>query len=526
MRRAFWSGALALAVLSACVGRDTAGGGSPRTTDAPPAGVLRIATGPLGSLDPAQARSVDQLLLADQLFDSLTTHDPDTALAQPALAASWAASPDLRVWDFTLRPGATFGGGRAITAGDVKYSLERAARRTGGSAGSDLLVVVAGYQAFAVQQAATELAGVTVVSESVVRIALDQPQADLPAILGSPVFGIVPRESVEATQPPFAQEPVGSGPFLLQARGSDRLRLVRAPGRQAGVEVVEILQVPDEASAYEAFEDGRVDVAAVPAGEVEDAGRRYGRAAFRPYAAELFYAFNLRSPVLAEPVLREAIVRAVDRAAIVSAVYGSAVRPLDGVVVAGVTGHQADPCGERCRYDPERARALVAGRYGATPPEVHVAFDDDDAQRAVANTIKSSLDAVGIRTILDPKSIKDYRDFAASGQQEVFRLGWIARYPSALDFLPPLFQTGSPNNLTGFSDPVVDGLLAEARSTADPVQRAAVLNRAERAVMEQVPILPIAQFQLHLVMAPRVRGLVLSSMGTFDASKVTLVPAR
>lgn len=469
---------------------------------------------------------MDQLLVADQLFDSLTTHDPVTAEAQPALASSWVASPDQRIWDFTLRPGAAFGRGRAVTAADVKYSLERAARRTGGSAGSDLLAIVAGYQAFAVQQSTPELAGITVVSESVVRIALDQPQADLPAILGSPVFGIVPRESVEAAQPPFAQQPVGTGPFVLQDRTADRLRLVRAPGRQVGVEVLDVLQVPDEASAYEAFEDGRVDVAAVPAGEVEDAGRRYGRAAFRPYAAELFYAFNLRSPVLAEPMLREAIVRAVDRAAIISAVYGSAVRPLEGVVVAGVTGHQPDPCGERCRYDPERARALVASRYGATPPEVRVAFDDDAAQRAVANTIKSSLDAVGIRTILDPKSIKDYRDFATSGKQEVFRLGWIARYPSALDFLPPLFQSGSVNNLTGFSDPVVDSLLAEARSTADPAQRAAVLNRAERAVMDQVPMLPLAQFQLHRVVAPRVRGLALSSMGTFDASKVSLAPSR
>jgi ABC-type oligopeptide transport system substrate-binding subunit len=461
--------------------------------------------------------------MADQLFDGLTTHDPQTAVPVPALAATWASSADQRVWEFTLRPGLTFGNGRSITAADVKYSVERVARRTAGSAGSDLLTSVNGYQAFALQQSVPELAGVTAKSEAIVRFLLDQPQSDLPSILGSPVFGVVPRESVDTAQPPFAQQPVGSGPFSLQERAADRLLLVPARGRRAAVDAVEVVQLPDETTAYQAFEDGRVDVAPVPPGEVEDAGRRFGRDAFRPYAAELFYAFNLRSPVLAEPLLREAIIRAVDRAAIVAAVYGSSVRPLEGVVVAGVTGHQDDPCGERCRYDPVLARSIIAGAYGTNPPEVRVAFDDDAAQRAVANAIKLSLDGIGIRATLDPKPIKEYRDFAASGRQELFRLGWIARYPSADDFLPPLFQTGSTNNLTGFSDPLVDALLTEARSTADPVGRAALFNRAERAVMDRVPVLPIAQFQLHLVVAPRVRGLALTSMGTFDASKVSLV---
>jgi ABC-type transport system substrate-binding protein len=460
----------------------------------------------------------------DQLFDGLTAIDPATSEAKPSLAARWASS-DPRVWEFTLRPGARFSNGRAIAAADVKYTLERIAKSGSGSPGSELLATVAGYDAFSVQQAAPELAGVAVVSPSVVRITLDQPWSALPSVLASPVFGIVPREAVEAPAPAvFADQPsVTSGPYRVAARSNEMVRLAAVAGRGARVRSVDLVELADPSAEYRAFQAGRLDWATAPPEEVEPAGRRYGRAAFRPYVADVFYGFNLKSPKLADPRFREAIVRGVDRRAIVAAVYGATVQPMDGVVARGATGWQRDPCGERCRYDPAAAKALVAAVFGAGPvPSVQIAYDDDPAQDAVAKAMQAGLAGVGIPVTLAVKSLKEYRDYAVSGQQEVFRLGWVARYPSADDFLPPLFATGSPNNLTGFSSGAVDASLAAARSAGDAVARDAAYRAAERAVMDAVPVIPIAQFEVHGVVASRVRGLRLTSLGTFDASAVTL----
>lgn len=492
-------------------------------------GTLRVAVTPLGTLDPAQARTVDQLLVADQLFDALTRFDGDTQEAAPSLATRWEATPDLKQWDFFLRPGATFGNGRPITAADVKYTLERIAKPGSGSPGSDLLAPVAGYASFAVQGTATELAGVTAPATDVVRITLEQPWSVLPVVLSSPVFGVVPKEAVEAQPPapPFADQPVGSGPFAVQSRRDDAVVLAPSPGSAAFVAGVELVQVADVSAGYRAFTDGDVDVAQVPPEQVDTAARRYGRDAFRPYLAELFYGFNLKSPKLADMRFREAIVRGIDRRSIVRAVYGSTVTPTDGVVVEGVAAHQPDACGERCAFDPVRAKALVAEVFaGAPPPEVMLGFDDDEAQQAVAKAIQAGLAEVGITVTLVPKSLKDYKDYAVSGEQELFRLGWIARYPSADDFLPPLFLTGSPNNLTGFSVPAVDEQLRAARAEGDAARRVELYRSAERAIMDTVPIIPIAQFHLHMVVASRVRALALTSAGTFDASAVWLSGPR
>ena len=515
---AVWVGVLGM-------GPDRSRGG---TAPAPAGGrILRVGVTPLPTFDPAQARSVEQLLVADQLFDSLTAADPTTLEPRPGLAARWEASADQRQWDFFLRPGAAFSDGQPVTAEDVRYSLERVARAGSGSAAAELLRPVSGYVDFRVKGSAPRLAGVSAPTPDQVHISLDEPWSELPSVLSSPVFGVVSRQAVEPAGPAaFVDQPVTSGPFRVRARRANTVSLAPSPGSQARVAGVDLVQVDDLADGYRAFVRGQLDWALVPPGQVDAAAGRYGRRGFRPYLAQLFYGFNLKSPALADLRFREAIVRAIDRRAIVEAVYQGTVQAADGVVLEGVSGHQPDPC-PRCRHDPARARVLVAEAFpGGRPPVVGIDYDADPGQEAVARAIQSSLAQVGISATLRPKSPRDYDAFAVSGAQELFRLGWFAAYPSPDALLTPLFTTGSPDNLTGFSSPSVDQLLRTARAEGDPGRRTQLYRDAERAVMDQLPVIPIAQFELHAVVSERVRNLRTTSLGTFDASVVSLRGAR
>lgn len=487
-------------------------------------GTLRVGVPPVGSLDPGQARSIEQVLVADQLFDSLTGYDPVSLEPVPSLAARWEASADQRQWKFHLRPDAVFSNGRGITATDVKYSLERVARRGSGSPGAELLQAVVGYGPF--RNGAPDLAGVTAPAVDVVAIALEDPVAVLASILASPVLSVVPKESVEAQAPaaPFAESPEGSGPFRLASAGDGVLALEPSPGAESSVSAVDVVQYADVRTAYAAFTRGQVDWARVPPDEVEGAARRYGKGAFRPYVAELFYGFNLKSPKLADARFREAIVRGIDRRAVVAAVYHGTVEPASGVVLDGLPGFQADGC-PRCAHDPQRARALLAEAFppaSGGPPEVALDYDADPTQEAIARAVEASLGEVGIRVVLRPTATAAYDRHVLSGAQEVFRLGWIAAYPSPDAVLWPLFRSGSANNLVGYADAAVDGLLGAARGEADPGRRTALYQEAERAIMDAVPVIPLAQLQLQSVVSSRVRGLVVTSLGTFDASAVSL----
>jgi peptide/nickel transport system substrate-binding protein/oligopeptide transport system substrate-binding protein len=486
---------------------------------------LRVGLVKPQSLDPAQARTVDELLLADQLFDSLTAWDPKTLEPIPSIAASWTASDDQQHFDFHLKPGAQFANGRPITAADVKYTLERIARKDSASSVYDLLEPIAGYAPVAIDGTATDLAGITAPSDDLVHIDLDQPMALLPSLLGSPAFGIVAKEAVEAPPPApvFAEQPVGSGPYKIVRRSTDRIELAAVRRSAVRTPTVTVDLFADKTASYQAFTGGRLDLSQVPPERASQAATQYGRAHFKPYVAELFYGFNLKSPTFADVRFREAIIRAVNRKAIISAIYADTVRPMGGFIVDGVPGHQADVCGDRCAYDPDKARALIAEVFaGAAPPEVPIDYDEDKTQEAVAKAIQTDLAAVGVTATLRSKPLADYQNFADGGEQQLFRLGWIAAYPSADAFLTPLFVTNFPSNLTGFSSPAVDDLLRSARADGDAARRVEKFQAAERAIFDQLPVLPIAQFDFQVVVTPRVRGLTLSSAGSFDASKVSV----
>lgn len=485
------------------------GGGAPATSVPARGGVLRVGMAAPRTLDPLRAQSAAEVVVADLLYDTLTTVDPRTGEARPGLAERWEHDAGLRRFTFHLRPGARFSDGREVRAPDVVFTLDRA--RAPGSGLSPLLAPALGL-----------VSEVTAPDPSTVVVALSEAFPDLPAVVAHPALGVVPAGAPDAE---VANGVPGSGPFRVAERDGGTLRLRRAPGSAALLDGVDV-QTGDGPAVAAAFAAGRLDWALVPAEEAPSLAARTGRAAYAPLAGLVFYGINLRSPKLGDPRFREAIVRAVDRAGIAASVYRGTVRPAAGPVPQGVPGALGDPCGERCRFDPGRARALVAEVFPAGAPSLAVDTEDEPVQRAVAGAIAGALQAVGITATVRTHSPADYAALVARGGQEVFRLGWAAGYPSAEAFLRPLFESGSDTNVTGLASPEVDAALAAARTSADPAVRRARLGEAQRAVMAALPIIPIGQFETLAFAGTRVRGLRLNVLGSFDGAAVWLAPAR
>jgi oligopeptide transport system substrate-binding protein len=496
-------------------------------------GVLRMAVERPGHLDPALTRTmpVSESVVADLLFDGLTTPGEDPGTVEPALADSWEASEDQRSWTFFLRPGARFANGDEVTAGDVVATLTRIARKDSRSPVSTLLAPVQGYRPLAVDGSTQELTGVTAPETDVVRIDLDEPVATLPDLLSAPAFGIVPKATGPVGEDRmFDQAPTGSGPFALAegeklSGGDDEgARLVRAQGGRtllAGIE----LQFHDEvAGAAESFAEGEADWSVVPDNAIDDpvGPSRLDRV---PLPATLFYGIDLTSPKLADPRLREAIVRAVDRDAIAEEVYGRALEPTTGVVPEAAGGDaEADPCDGKCDFDPERAKALVKEAFPTgLVPEVAIDLDDGEVQRKVADAIVADLREVGIPAAAKPHPLPEFRTFASAVPgQEMLRFGWVGTYATPDSVLRPLFSTGSPDNVVGVSDPAIDGALDRAAAEADPEARAELYAEAERAAMGHLAVLPLGQFVTHVAVADQVRDLATRPGATFDATRVWL----
>jgi peptide/nickel transport system substrate-binding protein/oligopeptide transport system substrate-binding protein len=212
---------------------------------------------------------------------------------------------------------------------------------------------------------------------------------------------------------------------------------------------------------------------------------------------------------------------AIDRRRIVAEVYQGEVEVASGLVAAGVPGRAADSCGERCDHDPDRARVLLAEAYpNGGIPEVTIDHDDDATQTAVAASIKADLDAVGIPSVTRPHVFAEYPQFLVSGQAELFRLGWVADYPSPDGFLTPLFSSTSPENLTGLASPEVDQALSAARAEPDAAKRLALYRNVEQKVLDQYVVVPVAQLEVRMAVAKGVQAFALNPLGSFDGATV------
>jgi ABC-type transport system substrate-binding protein len=519
-RTAAWIAAACLtALLGACLAA-CSHGATPAPGIPKRGGVLRVAVTRLGSLDPAEAANPEQQIVAGALFRTLTSYDAMTDAIVAGLASEWKASASERQFDFVLRADAHFSDGRPVTADDVMATLDRIAARGSTSPVADLLAPIAGYGAVRVN-GATHLAGVTSSGPQNLRISLSSPLADLPTVLSNPDFGIVERG--EAT--PLGAGltvPVTSGAFVVRSQDAGGLTLVPAPGSTAYLSQLRFQIFATPGAAYDAFVSNTVDWSLVPPGQVADASRRFGEGAFRPLAAELFYGFNLTDPAFADRRVRQAIVEAIDRNALATGAYNATVTPYDGLVVAGIPGHQADPCGSACRFDPAAARALLAkvAADGKPLPSFAIDYDQDATQDLVAHSIQTDLRAVGLTVTIRARSLADYKTAALAGHIQLFRLGWVAAYPAADAFLSPLFASRAATNLTRFSDPTVDALLRAAQAEPDATKRTLDYQNAERRILAAFPVVPIAQFETHAVVGRRVHGLSMTPLGTFDPAVV------
>ena len=488
-------------------------------------GILQVGIVGLPSLDPADARDPKAVMVVDQLFDTLVRNTGELQPV-PGLAKSFEANAEQTAFTFHLAPGAHFDDDSPVTAADVKFTLERIARKGSPSPLAVHLESVSGYAAWHTAGTAPGLAGVEAPDPATVVVRLDKPFSSFPAVLGHPGFGIVPKAAVERLGDSFKQTPVGSGPFRrVDATAAGRLSLRRAPGHvpEARVDGIDFVDFKDVDAAFKALEEGSVDVSPVPPARATDAARTFGRRGMNPYIGLVFYGLNVKSPDLADPRFRQAVSLAIDRRQIVDEVYQGAAALATGIVADGVPMRDPNRCGDRCRFDPERAKALLIEAFPAgNIPEVAIDHDDDPTQASVAALIKTELDTVGIPAVLRPRPFADYGKFLVSGEQELFRLGWIADYPSPDGFLTPLFSSASPDNLTGLSSPEIDQKLTAARAEADPRQRLSLYLQAEDLVLDQYVVVPVAQLENRMVASSRVQGWDLDGLGTFDGAAVSV----
>ena len=217
--------------------------------------------------------------------------------------------------------------------------------------------------------------------------------------------------------------------------------------------------------------------------------------------------------------IRQAVAMGIDRQRIVDTYYppGSSVAshftPCD--IPGGCTGEEWYP------FDLAAAKKLLAegmAEEGVTSITTKIHLRDVVRSYLatpvdVATDLQAQLATLGITASIDVQDATTYLTTASRGELEgIYILGWGADYPDVTNFLDVFFGIGADDGFgTKWDD--ITGPLAEGGAIADPAARAALYAKANNAVKQHVPMVPIAHGGSGTAYRADVEGAHSSALG-------------
>src|SRR4051794_10803645 len=332
---------------------------------------VSILVGEPSSLDPAHHGDLTSASYVSQLYETLTAVDPALAI-RPALAGSWTVADGAREVTFHLRPSLVFSDGSPLRAQDVVHSWRRLFDPQDPSPLASLIADVVGARdLLSGKSTDTSTLGVTAPDDATVVVDLERSGNDLPAIVSSAPFAVVPASAGDGEISPTPGQLVGSGGYTLERVDPDALTLKANPRYWAGkpaIETVRMVTTLNGGSPVEAFESGDLDVA--PIGWFDANWIAYNKqlgAALRsdPSLSVVYYGFETRKPPFDKPAVRRAFAKAVDWRRLAALDEPGSTVAASGMVPRGIPG---TPEGDFVpTYDPGGAKQLLASGGFADP---------------------------------------------------------------------------------------------------------------------------------------------------------------
>jgi peptide/nickel transport system substrate-binding protein len=491
------------------------------------------------NLDLRQGTDAQSERVGGLIFDALVKKDEHYEL-QPWLAKSWE-QPDALTWVFHLRDGVRFQDGRPLEAEDVAYTIESL---IDGSVGH---LVSAKSGNFASVEKVEARDRLTVV------VHMKRPDAGLLFNLSDGLFGVVPRGSGND----FGLHPVGSGPFKFVSAVQDKEVIVERnhdywadaqpilspatlsqgarkdgaavalPAGERRIERVRFEVVPDAITSALELKKGSADVAVNVVTldmvhTLESAPNLKVEAG--PGSRVDYVTFNVTDPLLKDKRVRQAVACAMDRQAIVDAIWRGQARLAETLLPLGHWAAAKDAELAQYPHDVGRAQRLLeeagfpAGKDGVRLT-LTLKTSTDETTRLLAAVLQQQLRAAGIRLEIRSAEFGTFYADVTKGAFQMYALRWIGsnedpdifRYAYASESFPP-----KGGNRGRYANARVDALLTEAEGSSDRAARKTDYVAVQRILAEELPGIPMWYPNNEVIHTRRMGGIQSHGSGSFD----------
>ena len=536
--------AIAAALLMTACGSDEGGeeGSAPEG-----GGSFSIYIGePENPLIPGNTSETEGGQVVDSIWTGLVQYDHKTN--EPAFTgvAESIESDDATNWTVTLKDGWTFHDGTPVNAESFVNAWNYIAYSPNAQGNSYFFNDIAGYADLQAptdaegnptgDPAATEMSGLKVVDDLSFTVELSSPYAQWPTKVGYTAFFPMPQAFFDDPAA-FGEQPIGNGPFkadepFVPGQGITLTRFDDYAGEdKANADEVKYVVYAEVDTAYTDLQGGNVDIIdTLPPDAISSAKDEFGDRYIETVQGDITsLGFPTYDPRFADPQVRRAFSMAIDREAITKAIFDGTRTPATSFLNPVINGYRDDAC-DACELNVEEANRMLdeAGFDRSQPVDLwfNGGAGHDAWMEAIGNQLRDNLkvDYV-LRGELDFSEYLPLRD--AKGMTGPFRDGWIMDYPTAENFLGPLYTTAAlppaGSNNSFYSNPEFDALVTKGNAASNDEEAIAAYQAAEDILVRDMPEAPLWYRLNQGAHSEKVDNVIIDAFGRIDAAAVKVV---
>jgi oligopeptide transport system substrate-binding protein len=536
--------AIAAALLMTACGSDEGGeeGSAPEG-----GGSFSIYIGePENPLIPGNTSETEGGQVVDSIWTGLVQYDHKTN--EPAFTgvAESIESDDATNWTVTLKDGWTFHDGTPVNAESFVNAWNYIAYSPNAQGNSYFFNDIAGYADLQAptdaegnptgDPAATEMSGLKVVDDLSFTVELSTPYAQWPTKVGYTAFFPMPQAFFDDPAA-FGEQPIGNGPFkadepFVPGQGITLTRFDDYAGEdKANADEVKYVVYAEVDTAYTDLQGGNVDIIdTLPPDAISSAKDEFGDRYIETVQGDITsLGFPTYDPRFADPQVRRAFSMAIDREAITKAIFDGTRTPATSFLNPVINGYRDDAC-DACELNVEEANRMLdeAGFDRSQPVDLwfNGGAGHDAWMEAIGNQLRDNLkvDYV-LRGELDFSEYLPLRD--AKGMTGPFRDGWIMDYPTAENFLGPLYTTSAlppaGSNNSFYSNPEFDALVTKGNAASNDEEAIAAYQAAEDILVRDMPEAPLWYRLNQGAHSEKVDNVIIDAFGRIDAAAVKVV---
>ncbi|MGV9601576.1 peptide ABC transporter substrate-binding protein [Streptosporangium sandarakinum] len=524
--------------LAACGSESSTGGGSAAGGDQP----VRMELGePQKLFYPGDTTESEGAEVLAAIFAPLVDYDENKQVVNDV--AESIKTTDNKVWTIKIKPGYTWHNGEPLIAQNYVDAWNYAANQDNAQGANGFFSRVEGWADLNPGEGKTVSAkgmkGLKAVDETTFKVTLSKPFSQFKTMLGYTAFYPLPKAAFgpdgKITEA-YAKQPIGQGYFKLDKpynKGTDQTldltRYDKFPGEKPKFDKLQFKLYTSPETAFNDLAAGNLDVHdSLPPSAISRAktelGERYIDAAD---AGVGYIGFPLQyNKIYSNVKVREAISMAIDRKTIAETVFSGTRAPADDFINPLLDGYRQGACAV-CNYDPAKAKEQYAAAGG--PKTLELGYNTDGPHKewieAVANNLRANL---GVQVTVKPfekfASILD--DLDKKSYTGMFRMGWAIDYPSAENYLTPVFSTvaiKTGSNYAGWSNKQFDELLAKGDAAPTQEEGLKYYQQADDVLIKDLPYIPVYFYRTNAAFSQHVKGVKINLLNQVDWTKVEKV---